>query len=173
MRDAVLALLVCLLVGVSLALAAIDTELRTEAAPYGIVSFELAGTAESAGAILASWGPSAREAAHLIQGLDYLYLVLYSAVLVWICNAVAALWQHRSPAMARVGSVLAGLSLVAGLLDAFENAALLRLLRDGSSDLWAATAWWCAVPKFAIVALAAAYAAFGYLGAVVFLRKGG
>jgi hypothetical protein len=160
-----------LLVVLSLALAGLDSGLRTEAAPYGIVSFELARTADASAAILASWGPSAREAAHLIQGLDYLYLMVYAALLATVSSTVAGRWRHRSTLVAGLGSLVTGLALVAGLLDAIENYALLRQLADGASAGWAALAWWCAVPKFVIVGLAATYTVVGYLGAVVFIGR--
>src|SRR5574340_168995 len=72
--------------------AALDVPIRTAAAPQGIVSFELAGTVEKAGEIVASWAglseqggfsvfqPLALRAAFGL-GLDYLFMPLYAITL--------------------------------------------------------------------------------------------
>jgi hypothetical protein len=152
-----------LLVGLSIALSSIGAALFSEAAPSGIISYEFAGTAAAADRILRSWSPEAREHAMLSLGLDYLYLVVYPAFISLACARVAVRLRDNRPTAARLGAWLSWLVLAAGALDAVENYALIRLLVAGASDLWASVAWWCAGPKFALVALGLAFALFGYI----------
>jgi hypothetical protein len=51
----------------------------------------------------------------------------------------------------------------AGLLDAIENVALLRMLHGGVAQPWPRIARLCAIPKFAIVALGMLYVLAGWL----------
>ena len=132
--------------------------LVTEAAPNGVVSLELAGTRERAAEILGSWSPRAREAFAFVQGLDTLYLVLYAG---WLSLAVASLARRLRGAWRRVGLALSWLILLAGGLDLVENWALDVELARGASAFHARLAWACALPKFALVALAGAFLAIG------------
>ena len=47
--------------------------------------------------------------------------------------------------------------LVSAPLDAVENHALIQQLMHGPSQLYAQLAWWCAVPKFSLLAMAGAF----------------
>jgi hypothetical protein len=51
----------------------LDQPMRTPAAPAGIVSFELAGNTDKAGAMLASWNAGARLNAAFGLGFDFLF----------------------------------------------------------------------------------------------------
>jgi hypothetical protein len=103
-----------------------------------------------------------RELAMLNLGLDYLYLVAYPALLSLACAGVAGRLRARTPGVARLGIVLAWSIPAAGVLDAIENAALIRILTSGPSDALARIAWASAVPKFVLVFAALAYAALGF-----------
>jgi hypothetical protein len=138
----------------SIALSAIGRPLITAAAPAGIVSFELAGDAARAARILGSWAPVARERAMLSLGLDYLYLVVYPA---WFSLACVLLARRSRGALGRIGALLAWAVLAAGLFDAVENAALIRMLDAGASQAAAQLARTCAAAKFALLLVAAAY----------------
>jgi hypothetical protein len=98
-----------------------------------------------------------------VQGLDYLFLFLYPAFIALACALVSERLAVVRPGLGRVGAGLAWLALLAGLLDAIENYGLIRQLIDGPSTAWARVALWCAVPKFALVALGLLYAAIGAL----------
>ena len=152
-EGTLLAVLAVLLVVLSAALMRIGAPLVTGEAPSGIVSFEFAGTAEGARAILDSWTPRAREHAMLSLGLDYLYLGVYPAFI-----SLACVWTARRIAR-RSGLALAWAALLAAPLDAVENAALVWMLVRGPGDAAAALAWACALPKFALV-----FAGLGYAG---------
>ena len=146
-RGALL-VLTALLVVLSIALSMIGAPLITSAAPRGIVSFEFAGTAETAARMLDSWSPRVREQAMLSLGLDYLYLGVYPAWLALACTRIA---RRGTPVLARIGRALAWAVLLAAPLDAVENGALIRSVASGASDAMARLAWICAAPKFALV----------------------
>jgi len=135
---------------VGLVLGTLDGWLRTDAAPMGIVSFELAGSAARAQQMVASWGPEGRMAAALIQGIDYLYLIVYSVFLMLAGLALAERLRSRWPGFSVVLRGFALLMPLAGALDAIENFALIRLLWGSEHDLWAQLALIAAIPKFVI-----------------------
>ncbi|MCZ6571187.1 MAG: hypothetical protein O7B23_13610 [Deltaproteobacteria bacterium] len=135
----------------------LDYPLRTAAAPFGIGSFELAKTLAQSQSVLTSWDPSARIYAGLSLGIDYLYLVLYSASIALACVRLARALQHRSARLATLGIALAWAQPVAAGLDAIENYALIRLLLGSLAAAWPLLAWACALPKFTLVAAGLLY----------------
>lgn len=144
----------------------LDRVLRTEAAPNGIVSFELARTGETSRAILDSWNPQAREAAMLLQGLDYLYLVVYP---IWLSLLISSPSERLGGTWQRAGLWMSTAVLLCAPLDAIENHALIVQIMRGPSDDLAARAWLCATMKFALL-----FAGWVYLataGATVLARR--
>jgi hypothetical protein len=135
--------------------------LKTEEAPLGIVSYELARDVPGAREILDSWAPRARVHAGFNLGLDFLFLALYSTTIGLACVGVARSLYPRHRTLASAGWPLAWAQWLAALLDIVENTALLAMLVDAPAAPWPAVAWWCAVPKFAIVFLGLAYAGVG------------
>jgi len=134
----------------------LDRVLRTEAAPQGIVSFELARTAAKSVAILDSWSPQAREAAMLLQGLDFLYLVVYP---VWLSLLALSLSASLGGRWQRVGLWIGTAVIFCAPFDAIENHALIVQVMRGPSDELAARAWFCAGVKFALFFAALAFIA--------------
>lgn len=145
------------MVTLGLALDWIGRPLRSEAAPTAMISFELARSPDVAAEVVASWDavPGALNAARTSLWLDYLFLLVYP---VWLSLGCSAIARHSSERVAAFGAVTAWTVLAAAPLDAVENAALLRALSDPSTP-WPQLAWWCAVPKFALVILALGYIA--------------
>jgi hypothetical protein len=137
---------------VLVALNALSAPLQTEVAPAGIISYELAGTVEKAQAILDSWDATAKVYASFNLGLDYLFMLAYSATIalgiIWLAEARPL----RGLALRSAG-LLAWGQLLAAVLDAVENAALLIMLVDRAAEPWPLVARWCAIPKFGLVAL--------------------
>ena len=152
-------------------MATFDKPLRTEAAPQGIVSFELAKTEAQTVAILSSWNEAARVSAGLSLGMDYLFLFAYSLSLGLGCVLLGGLERNRGTMLAAIGAPLAWMQLLAAVLDAVENYALIQLLLGAGGGNWPALAWGCAVPKFIAVALGLLYLVLG--GALSALRRGG
>jgi hypothetical protein len=138
-------------------LGSVDRRITTPAVPHGIVSFELAGDVATAQRMVESWDSIARLHVAFSNGIDYLYMVLYSTTI-----ALACVWGATIYA-AGLGHLLAWGQWLAAMFDATENVALTVMLFDGVSEPWPAVAWWCAVPKFVLVALGLLYS----LGAVL------
>lgn len=133
--------------------------LKTEAAPAGIVSLELAGDPVAAQRIVNSWNPSARMAACVNLGLDFLFLVAYSTTLAFAC-----VWASQRVRIRRLrvfGLGLAWAQWVAALFDVGENTALLFALFLSPVTPWPEIAQWCAIPKFILIALGVIYSTFG------------
>jgi len=146
--------LLALTFALSLWLTALGAPLQTDAAPNGIVSFELARTEAGARAILDSWDAPAREAAMLVQGVDFLYLLAYPAAFslaaILLGRRIGGRWQSAA-------QPLAWAMWLAAPLDAVENLALIEQLRAGPSAGAAWLAWACAIPKFALVFVLTAF----------------
>lgn len=127
-----------------------------------IVAFEFAATPERANDILSEWGPDGREGAQRALRLDYGFLVAYAVFLALASAGVAMAAARRGrDRLERIGWSLAGLALIAGVLDAIENTALLTVLDNydttSISAFATAVAAVVAGPKFAFVVAAAVY----------------
>jgi hypothetical protein len=144
----------------------LSAPLQTEAAPSGMISFELARTAQQAAEILRSWSPEARLYAAFSLGLDYLFMVSYAAAIGLACWFVATRLAGRAAAL---GRALAWSQLPAALLDGVENVALWQQLVHGAAGGPASLAWLAATIKFALVGAGLLYALVG--GIFVWRRR--
>ena len=124
----------------------------------GVIELELMGTTKKAEQVLRDYGSEGRSAARTSLWLDYPYLVCYALFFALACAAVAdrarRLYRER---WAEIGSVLAWVALAAGIFDAIENAALLRVLDGHTDQPYPAIAYACAVPKFVLTTAALLY----------------
>jgi hypothetical protein len=137
-----------------------DERIKDSGGP-GIVPFEVAGSSERAEEILAEWGEDGRDAARVSLIVDYPYLVAYSIFLATACTIGSERLARRGFArLARAGPAIGWGAVVAGALDAIEDAALLQVV-DGHTDVFPAIALVAAIGKFALAALALAYAIAG------------
>jgi hypothetical protein len=155
-RRLFVVLLVLTLAGMAVMRTA-DRPITNPAVPHGIVSFELAGTPARAQSMIDSWDSHARLWAAFGLGFDYLFMVLYSTTLALGCVWAGERLAARGSGFAALGAPLAWGQWLAGVLDASENAALTRMLFAGVTEPWPAVAWWCATPKFVLVALGLVY----------------
>jgi hypothetical protein len=142
-----------------LAMGLLDQPIKSHQARLGIVSFELAGDVPTAQAIVDSWDARARSVAGIGLGFDYLFMLAYSTTLAMACLWATGVFGRRGSPLASVGVPLALGQWVAGVCDAIENLALIRILVNGASDPWPAVAWWAAVTKFVLLTLGVAYIA--------------
>lgn len=133
-----------------------DEALRTPEAPFGILSFELAGDAASAGRMVASWDAGARAWAAFSLGIDFLFPLAYSTAIAFAC-----LWAGRVLGMTGLAAGLAWGQWLAAALDYGENVGLVRILLLGAGDPWPAIARACAIPKFALVAAGLVFVLIG------------
>jgi hypothetical protein len=137
----------------------------TEVAPWGIFSLEFAGSAAKVERILQAWGEEGTMKTLRNTRLDFVFLLLYSTTI-----AAGCLWGSRAfragGRRRKVGEVLAWGQALAALLDATENIALLKVLKGPVAEPWPKVAFWCALPKFALIAAGITY---GIACAVVWL----
>jgi hypothetical protein len=126
----------------------LDEPLRTDSAPSGIVSFELAGQVESAQAMINSWDADARLFAAFGLGFDYLFMPAYALALS--LGLLLAINDRKN----RYGAFAAWMGwgvLAATLFDAVENYALWRELIGPVVDPFPQIAAFCAAVKFILL----------------------
>lgn len=148
-----------------------NTPLENPTAPYGMVSFQLAGSLDVSRTILNSWDQHARVLAALNLGIDYLYMVAYAFTIGLACVLLARRFVNHSTLLSLTGVGLSWGMLAALLLDAAENYFLIGLLMGEQQTLWPVLARWCALPKFGLVLAALAYLALGGVVALIFAAK--
>jgi hypothetical protein len=119
--------------------------------PYGIASFELIRNAEEADRILHFWGTAGKLSAAFNIGFDYLFIFAYANTIALGCVWLAgALRERKFKFLALAGILFAWLQWLAGVLDCIENAAMMKILFHGPTDLLAQISRWCAIPKFTL-----------------------
>ena len=145
--------------------------LETPAAPDGLRSLQLARTVPRARAIIASWGPAARQYVSHSVRVDCLFLLPYSTTLGLACVWAGDALRTRQWVGAALGVPLAWGLWFAALCDAGENAGLLLMLRGPVASPWPQVTWACAVPKRALVTAGLAYPALGLVARLAALRE--
>ena len=128
----------------------LDQPLRTNSAPNGIVSFELAREVESAQSIVASWDVSARLFAALGLGFDYLFMPTYALALS--LGLLIAVGNKINRYAIFAGWMGWGV-FVAALFDAMENYMLWRVLTGDIISPYPEIAAICATIKFILLIL--------------------
>ena len=127
------------------------------AAPYGIISLELAGNSQRAAQIIRSWDQQEQITAGFLIGLDFLFLALYSTTIglgcIWARDVLAA---SRWP-LTRFGIPLAWGQWLAAVLDVLENISLMIILLASTASPWPELARGFAVIKFGLVFLGMVY----------------
>jgi hypothetical protein len=159
-KGRVFVALLLLTLAVFVALGIQGYDLNNQVAPYGIISFELAGARAAANGIVASWSPphlDVRVDAFINLGVDYLFLFLYPLTISLACHLTARRDQKFTRRTWIVGAILSWLVLAATPLDATEDYALIKVLKSTSGDFWPALARWCAIPKFGLIVIGAGY----------------
>jgi hypothetical protein len=141
--------------------------LTTDAAPYGVVSFELAGTVEKANQILDSWDVEAQLRAAFGLGLDYVFMLAYASTIAFGCGMAARMLQDNSWPLARWGGLLSWAVILAAFLDILENIALASIIFGSVASPWPQIARWCAIPKFVLVFMGIVYVIYGGIVALV------
>lgn len=92
----------------------------------------------------------------LLQGLDFLYLIVYP---VWLSLLGLTLSERLGGTWKRIGLWVSSAVILCAPFDAIENHALIEQLMRGPSDALAARAWLCATIKFALFFVAVAFVA--------------
>jgi hypothetical protein len=139
---------------------------NTPSAPYGIISYELAGSVQKSLEILNSWDVYTKASAAFSLGLDFLFMVAYSCTIALGCVWSARVLRERDLPFASLGAPLAWGQWLAAILDAVENIALLLILFNfmhagAVGAPWPQIARWSAIFKFGLVFLGLVYTFFG------------
>ncbi|WP_227664275.1 hypothetical protein [Marinobacter litoralis] len=116
-----------------LALLVMNQPLKTASAPQGIISFQLAGTAQHAQAILASWQPDNTTWARASLWLDFAFIAAYVTLLLQLTRRFSV---DRPGVRERiVAKWVRLLFIVAGTSDVLENLALLNNFNPPDNSL--------------------------------------
>lgn len=144
----------------------LDRPLQTSAAPNGIVSFELAGNAQTARAITDSWkqlslllsatadrpNPDIVNVAYAFAafglGIDYLFMPVYALALAF---ATLLAGQNHTGWIRTLTAIAGYGALMAALFDAVENYALFRVLLGVYDTGFPEIASFCAIFKFGLI----------------------
>ena len=144
----------------------VDVPLQGESSPFGIVSFELAGTPHQALRILLEWrSRSVIGVGRLSLVVDFVYLAIYAlffgALALWVGYRLGdSKWSVRAAWAATIGA----------LLDLAENGVLLyELNRLTSQSPYPQLAAALAIGKFLLLLASAAYSFIG--GALSLSRR--
>ncbi len=131
--------------------------------PYGMISFELAGSVDRAAGMLDQWDANTRLRAAFSLGLDYLFMLAYPAAIGLACRLAAGVFRNRNYRVHKLENFLIRGQWLAAALDATENIALFLILLGNTSSTAPLTAYWCAIIKFSLVISGIIYALFGLL----------
>jgi hypothetical protein len=148
-RRRALLFLIATAIAMQVGLTLLDGPLRESG--DGTVDFEVAGSTERAGQIVDNWRAHDLLAnAAFIDGVDFLFALLYTAAIAGGCVAAAGAWRSRGRRrLAAVGIGLAWAATAAAAFDWTENVALAVSLLDGPTSPWPSLALGAAIPKFA------------------------
>ena len=155
-------ILLLLIIGASLLmwrLSAIGKPLSIKgAAPWGIVSIELAWTTKKAGQIVDAWNERGYlHTASQQTYLDFLFLLIYPLALSLACAMLAG---TGSGSMTTAGMALSWSVLLCTPLDAIENVLILRMLKGNTGFPIPLLTSLAAALKFALIVVALGYIGF-------------
>ncbi len=136
-----------------LILVVVNQPLQTGSAPQGIVSFQMAATADQSMAILRSWQKDGVMWAQVSLWLDFLFVPAYLFTLILLTNHLS---RDRPGVRERnVARWVKALFVAAGAGDLAENILLLNNM-DPPTDMVSLSATICALVKFTGLMLGAA-----------------
>ena len=141
--------------------------LTTTAAPYGVVSFELAGSVERTHLILISWDANAKIRAAFGLGLDFVFILVYASTIAIGCGMTAQVLKRIRWPLTGWGNLLSWAVILAAVLDMIENIALTTLIFGSVVFPWPEIARWCAIFKFTLIFVGIVYVIYGAVVALV------
>ncbi len=128
-----------------------------------MLAFEF--NAGEASRMFESW-PEAKKILRAAIIWDFLFIFIYPGLIAAVCLVGARYLDAQGYVGFRVSLFFILLVLVAALLDAVENCALLAVLSDSQNSSLPAVAFYCAKVKFALAYIAAGYALLACAGAL-------
>jgi hypothetical protein len=153
----VLVVLLALFMLVGKKASADDVELRPDAG-YRRPMFALEMNAGAADKMFVPWNDSTRGKLRAALHWDYLFIFIYPATIATACFIAGRFLDRAGIVSFKYSLLVMCLMLIAPLLDATENAALLRVLRGPIEAPWPQIARWCAISKFIVIVVGDAYA---------------
>ncbi len=130
----------------------LDAPLKNEISPQGIVSFELAKDVDRSVAIIDSWDTIAKTSAKWSMAFDFLFLIVYGLFIGLMIHKLNRVWSRSS--FHSLGTVMIYLVFLASFFDIIENISLILLLRGSIEQIWSSVAYYFAIMKFIILAVA-------------------
>ncbi len=144
-----------------------DSFLINDVCTGGIISFELAETLETAQAYLNSWDVTAKTAAGMSMGLDFLFPIIYTSFIGLLIHKLNVRNWKNTPYF-KVGNILIWSLFFAGICDYVENFGLIKLLLGSIEQFWVSLAYYFASVKFMIILVGIFYILVNF---VIFLMK--
>ena len=135
----------------------VDAFLKTPVTPYGIISFEFCGFTLSCQSALESWKNSGQLFAMLSLGLDYLFLVLYPAL---IATGLVLMTSKLTGTLTAINKMVIFSCVVISLCDAIENYALIQIILSQAENSNGMIAAIFASIKFALLGIAVLWLLF-------------
>ena len=139
-------LIVFLLTGFAMSVA--DGYLKNSITPFGIISYELIYDIDLVEKAKSLWGEQGKIAAAFSLGIDYLFLLSYAVIGLWVIQNTQNKLTTLAPTVSRPLTFVAFLVVIAALCDVIENTALVSLLFDSAQPTLAFTAYYFAIAKF-------------------------
>jgi hypothetical protein len=147
---------------VTVAMVTLHDSLKSATAPLGIVSLQMARTPQEVQTLLAHWTGNHQVVLQFGLGLDYLYMVAYSLAISLAC----VLGGEKHSQLKTWAAWASWGAIVAGLLDAVENAACIIAITSAPTPLTTQLTYTCATIKFTLVALGLLFALVTWLSPV-------
>jgi hypothetical protein len=141
------------------AAAASTSPLINDAAPWGLLSFELGGSVEETRTVLNSWHDGHRIRAGFALGFDFMFMVSLTNLLA-LASVQAASRSSENSVLAKLGPLLAWGQWVAGILWISQNLILVTMLTGAVTSPRPEIVYWCGTIKFSLLGLALVYVLF-------------
>lgn len=137
----------------------LNRPLMTSVAPSGIISLQLAWTADNAQEMMASWEADARLFAAFGLGFDYLFMPVYAMALALGALLAAG---RRPGSFATLGAWAGWGAFLAAILDGLENLGQFHQLFNGRLELAAIIGVFATI-KFSLILAGILYGLIGWL----------
>ena len=141
--------------------------LTTTAAPYGVISFELAGSVENTHLILNSWDANTQLRAAFGLGLDFMFMLAYASTIAFGCGMAAQVLNRSGWPLASWSDLISWAAILAAVMDVIENIALTKVIFGSLVFPWPEIARWCAIFKFSLIFIGIVYVLYGGVVALV------
>lgn len=144
------------------AMVSLDSLIKTDVTPLGIVSFQFIATVEASVLAMDAWGDIGRSAVAISLGLDYLYIIVYSVIACLVLLLTSQSLSVQLPTFSKILFYMIYALPIIGIADAVENYSLIQLLLGSVNVSWPSLAYYCATIKFAGLGAVGVLVVLGY-----------